>query len=126
MLFTYQAVIHNDKDGLWLSFPDIDGCVTHGDDIPSLLVNGREALECFVLGALEGGEKLPTPTMDIKPLKSKNESYTFIQCDVDLAKHVKSVKKTLTIPAWLDEQASARHLNFSKVLQEALVANIGM
>lgn len=124
MLFTYQAIIHNDKDGVWLNFTDIEGCMTHAENIPDLLTNAKEALECYILGVLENGEKLPTPNMTIKSSKKKNETYTFIQCDVDLAKRVRSVKKTLTILAWLDKQASAKRLNFSKVLQEALVAKL--
>lgn len=36
----------------------------------------------------------------------------------------KSVKKTLTIPEWLNEAAIAMDLNFSQVLQEALIAKI--
>ena len=124
MLFTYQAVIHNDKDGVWLSFTDIEGCLTHAENIPDLLTNAKEALECYILGALENGEKLPEPTLSIKPSKKKDETYTFIQCDVNLAKHARSVKKTLTIPAWLDKQATAKRLNFSQVLQEALVGKL--
>jgi len=46
---------------------------------------------------------------------------TLGECDVDLAKNTKSVKKTLTIPAWLNERALAKNLNFSQILQEALI-----
>ena len=61
---------------------------------------------------------------DIKEIKrlDKNAFATLIQSDVDLAKNTKSVKKTLTIPAWLNQRALDKGINFSKVLQEALVA----
>ncbi len=46
---------------------------------------------------------------------------TLVQTDIDLAKNSKSVKKTLTIPAWLNDRALAKGINFSQLLQEALV-----
>ena len=58
---------------------------------------------------------------DIKGLDT-NAFATLIQSDVDLAKNTKSVKKTLTIPAWLNQRALDKGINFSKALQEALVA----
>ena len=124
MLVTYQGIIHNDADGLWLEFPDIPGCFSHAKSVPELLVSAREALECAVLGMLENGESLPTAKSALRSPRGKDECLTYVQGDVDLAKNYKSVKKTLTIPAWLDEQATAKHLNFSKVLQEALVASL--
>lgn len=44
-----------------------------------------------------------------------------MQTDIDLAKNSKSIKKTLTIPAWLNERALEKGINFSQLLQEALV-----
>lgn len=124
MLVTYQGIIHSDADGMWIEFPDIPGCFSHAKDIPELLLNAKEALECAVLGLLESGEALPIAKSALKRPRSKDEFLTYVQGDVNLAKNYKSVKKTLTIPAWLDEQATAKHLNFSKVLQEALVASL--
>lgn len=46
---------------------------------------------------------------------------TLVQTDIDLAKNSKSVKKTLTIPAWLNDRALAKGINFSQLLQETLV-----
>lgn len=115
MLATYPAIIHNDADGLWLEFVDFN-CHTHADTIDELLFNAREAMECHLLGLLESGVKLPQPSSFNKP------DTTLVQCDIDLGKHCKSVRKNLTIPAWLDEQATKKNINFSKVLQEALVA----
>ena len=36
----------------------------------------------------------------------------------------KAIKKTLTIPAWLNEEAEKYHINFSSVLKEALIERI--
>ena len=59
----------------------------------------------------------------MKKFKVTENSYpTLIRIDIDLAKNTRSVKKTLTIPAWLNDRALSQGVNFSKVLQEALLA----
>ena len=123
MLFIYPAVIHEDADGMWAEFPDLEGCTTYGDTMEEILSGAAEAMELYVLGMMEDGVQPPMPT-DIKEIKrlDKNAFATLIQSDVDLAKNTKSVKKTLTIPAWLNQRALDKGINFSKVLQEALVA----
>lgn len=123
MLFIYPAVIHEDIDGMWAEFPDLQGCTTYGETMEEILSGAAEAMELYVLGLLEDGVQPPVPT-DIKDIKGldTNAFATLIQSDVDLAKNTKSVKKTLTIPAWLNQRALDKGINFSKALQEALVA----
>ncbi len=122
MLFIYPAIIHEDSDGIWAEFPDLKNCSTFGDSLADVLQNATEAMELFVLGLLENGIQPPKAT-DIKNMHlAKNTFATLIKSDVDLAKNTKSVKKTLTIPAWLNQRALDKGINFSKVLQEALIA----
>lgn len=123
MLFIYPAIIHEDADGIWAEFPDLEGCTTFDDTLEAVLNDAAEAMELYVLGLLEDGKKPPVPT-DIRTMKDLGENAfaTLIKSDVDLAKNTKSVKKTLTIPAWLNQRALDKNINFSKVLQEALIA----
>lgn len=122
MIFIYPAIIHEDTDGIWAEFPDLENCSTYGDNLSDVLQNAAEAMELFVLGLLEDGIAPPTAT-DIKNITPKENSFaTLIKSDIDLAKNTKSVKKTLTIPAWLNKRALDKGINFSKVLQEALIA----
>ena len=125
MLFIYPAIIHVDDDGLWAEFPDLPGCFTQGDNQQELLANAAEAMECYVLGLLEDGQKLPVPSLPQSlRLPDTNTYTTLIQSDVDLAKNTKSVKKTLTLPAWLNQRALEAKINFSNVLQSALMKEL--
>ena len=124
MVFTYPALVHNDPDGIWLEFPDLPGCRTYSPTIDDLLADAAEALECYIVEELEHSGKLPAPS-NIKSITTEgNDFATLIRVDADLAKQTKSVKKTLTIPYWLNEKALAAGVNFSKVLQEALLAKL--
>ena len=124
MIFTYPALVHNDTAGLWLEFPDLPGCQTYSETMDDLLSDAAEALECYVVEELEHTGRLPKPS-DIKTIPAEVRDFTtLIRIDADLAKQTKSVKKTLTIPYWLNEKALAAKLNFSAVLQEALLAKL--
>ena len=125
MKFIHPAIFHHDDDGLWAEFPTLDGVFTQGDDLNDLMANAVESLELFVIDTLERGRTLP-PFDDRKPIvcHESNSYVTLVQADVDLGKHAKSVKKTLTIPSWLNDRALDKGLNFSQVLQEALVQKV--
>lgn len=124
MRFTYPALVHNDPEGIWLEFPDLAGCQTYGETMDDLLSNAAEALECYVVEELEHAGHLPAPS-DIHAIHAEGQDFTtLVQIDADLAKHSKSVKKTLTIPYWLNEKATSVGVNFSQVLQEALIAKL--
>ena len=124
MRFTYPALVHNDPEGIWLEFPDLAGCQTYGETMDDLLVNAAEALECYVVEELEHSGRLPAPS-DIHAIPAEGRDFTtLVQVDADLAKYSKSVKKTLTIPSWLNEKAMSVGVNFSQVLQEALIEKL--
>lgn len=127
MLLVYPAVIHNDTDGMWVEFPDLEGCQSQGDTPQEILQNAAEALECYALGYLEEGRTLPKASDPAQiVLEDKNSYVSLVQADVNLAKNTKSVKKTLTIPKWLNDTAVASKINFSKVLQAALMKELGL
>ena len=121
MKFIYPAIIHDDSDGFWAEFPDLEYTSSTGATLTELITNAQEAMELYILGALEDGQSLPTPP-SVRNLPCTDSSYpTLVQTDIDLGKNSKSIKKTLTIPAWLNERALEKGVNFSQLLQEALV-----
>ena len=121
MKFIYPAIIHDDSDGLWAEFPDLEYTSSTGLTLTELITNAQEAMELYILGALEDGQSLPSASL-IRNLPITESTYpTLVQTDIDLGKNSKSIKKTLTIPAWLNERALEKGVNFSQLLQEALV-----
>lgn len=123
MIFNYPMIIH-EEDGFWGEFPDIDGCNAQGDTLDEILEDARDALDLHILSMLMDGESLNPPSNPKDILCDQNSFMTIITVDVDLAKEDKSVKKTLTIPKWLNEKAEKEGINFSKTLQEALVEKL--
>lgn len=70
---------------------------------------------------------LPVPTSPTGVCTGVREAVVIMEFDLDAyrRKHnSKAVKKTLTIPEWLNEEAVALGINFSQALQEALLQKI--
>ena len=124
----YPAVFHKEDDGFWVSFPDFPECLTEGDDMDQAYEMAFEALGLAITSRKEEGETIPSPS-SIDTLSIDDGILTVINFDMMeyLRKHnSKAVKKTLSIPEWLNEEALRLGLNFSQVLQEALMQKIGI
>lgn len=119
MLFIYPAIFHKEDNSYWVEFPDLKGCQTFGESVDETVVNAKEALEGYCITVLESGQNLPKAT-DIKNISVDENSFvTLIDCELKNTTR-RSVKKTLTIPYWLNEAAVKENINFSDVLQNAL------
>lgn len=124
MLFIYPAVFHKENNSYWVEFPDLEGCQTYGDTLNETMEYAQEALAAYLLTLLEQNLSLAQPS-DISSISHSADSFaTLVTCDINQYKDTKAVKKTLTIPAWLNERALAMNINFSQVLQEALLTKI--
>ena len=69
----------------------------------------------------------PTQIASELEFEFKQSFVTLVSVDVEeYAKtHFnKAIKKTLTIPEWLNKEAMSKKINFSQVLQEALIAKL--
>ena len=120
----YPAVFHPEEVGGYsVDFPDLLGCVTEGDTLEEAIRMAEDALGIYLYSLKEDGEKAPEPS-DPADIKVSNRDFiSLISYDeVAYLKRTDShaVKKTLTIPAWMDTLAREYNLNFSNVLQNAI------
>lgn len=127
MKLIYPAVFHTEDGQVWVEFPDLEGCQSFGDNISEALDGAREALEGYCITLLEEKHTLPKAS-DIKTVKTDENSFVSLvetELTTSFAKR-KSVKKTLTVPAWLNDMATEKGVNFSAVLQEGLIKSLGL
>lgn len=127
--FFYPALFHKeDGGGFWVSFPDIPECLTQGTDMSQAYEMAVDALGLALADRIKENN-VPVPT-NIDFLVIAENSYPVI-IEFDLLEYKKkhssrAVKKTLTIPEWLNDEAIKKNINFSAVLQEALKAQLGI
>lgn len=121
MLEIYPAIFHKERNGFWVEFPDLEGCQSYGDTLKETMNNAQEALGLYIASKLDDNEKINNPS-DIKNVDSGEGFVSYVSSDITkYRKKSKSVKKTLTIPEWLNEEAEKNHINFSSILQKALI-----
>lgn len=125
----YPAIFHTaEEGGFWVSFPDLPECLTEGDDMQQAYEMAVEALDLTLVGRKEERIEIPKPT---QVDKVDTEDGTLVIVEFDMLEYQKkhnsrAVKKTLSIPEWLNEEATARGVNFSQVLQEALLVKLNI
>ncbi len=126
MKLTYPAIFYPFEagEGFVVEVPDLPGCVSEGATFAEAQEMGVDAASGWVLTDLEDGKPVPKASniKDIKPDNGGFVSMLVLDMDSYMEKFGnKAVRKNLTIPAWLNTFAMANHINFSKVLQDALI-----
>lgn len=122
--YAYLAIFDFADDGISVEFPDLPGVFTCGESEEEAFQNASEALGLHLFGLEEDGDEIPQPRkiVDLN-LDYTHQAAILITVNMPLVRaRVKraSVKKTLTIPKYLNDLGELNGVNFSLVLQEAL------
>ena len=120
----YAAVFHAEEVGGYsVTFPDLPGCITEGDAIEEAVEMAEDALGIYLYTLKQDGQDLPEASNPSGVTLDSGEFINLVKWDEEayLKKtDNRAVKKTLTIPSWLNHLAEERGVNFSQVLQDAL------
>ena len=125
----YPAIFHEaEEGGFWVTFPDIPECMTQGDNMQQAYEMAVDALGLSLTTMEEAGEEIPKAST---LYKVDPEDGVLIIVEFDMAEYrrrnsSRAVKKTLSIPEWLNEAAMRENINFSQALQEALMVKLGV
>ncbi len=111
-----------------MSFPDIPECFTEGDNMEQTYEMAVDALGLALTSQKAEKEEIPVPS---QPNQIEVEEGVLVIIEFDMLEYMKrhnskAVKKTLSIPEWLNEEAVAMGINFSQVLQEALMVKLNI
>lgn len=128
MKYVYPAVFTIEPDGNYsICFKDFEGCYTCAETLEEGIEMAEDALALVLYQYETEGKTVPAPSKLSDIALNNNEFVNFIKADTDVYRKMynnKSVKKTLSIPEWLNEEALALNINFSQVLQDALMQKI--
>ena len=127
--YAFPAVFTKEDKGYFsIRFPDLDDCFTSGKGIANAIEMAGDVLCLTIYQMEEENKKIPEPSALENIKVGAHEFVQFIACDTDFYKKFyekRAVKKTLTIPAYLNALAEEKDINFSAVLQEALKQKLG-
>ncbi len=124
----YPAIFHvAEEGGFWITFPDIPECMTQGEDMQQAYEMAVDALGLALVARQREKMELPTPSVPSAVRTAADEYCVVIEFDMLAYKkrtNSRSVKKTLTLPEWLNEEALSMGINFSQALQEILIQKV--
>ena len=130
MKYAYPAIFSpEDEGGYFIKFVDIDSCYTQGEDIADGIEMAQDVLALTLYELEEAGKEIPAASMPTDIQCESGEFVTMVSCDtIEYRKMYdnKAIKKTLTVPAWLNTMAERDGVNFSAVLQRALMEQLGV
>jgi len=122
MRYAYPAIFTPlDEGGYDVRIPDLPGCGTCGDDLADAIFMAEDALSMWLWDAENDHAQIPDAKAPSSVKTPKFVSYIYADTDEYRRKHdARAVKKTLSIPSWLNDRAMQAGVNFSQVLQDAL------
>jgi predicted RNase H-like HicB family nuclease len=123
----YPVIISQGQKFLIASVPDCD-IDTQGTSIVDAIEMARDAISIWCVGQQDAGRDLPEPSELTAIKHDAGDTVTLVDVDVDAYRRKldnRAVRKNLTVPSWLNEQAERAGINFSGVLQEALKQKLG-
>ena len=124
----YPAIFHKEEVGGYsVTFPDLPGCNTEGNDLAEALYMAQDALGLYLYSLKQDKMPLPQSMQPEALILDKDSFVTLVEWDEEAylrRTSNKSVKKTLTIPEWMNTLAEEKNINFSKTLQEALLEKL--
>ena len=131
MNYIYPAIFYPEEDGRYsVIFPDLNDLATYGDNLADAFAMAQEACGQYLFTSLRDGEKIPVSTPITEVKKEEESALVNLICvnldDYARAYNDKAVKKTLSIPAWLNTACENYGINYSKVLKDALIARLQM
>lgn len=127
--YIFPAIIKLVGESYDVSFPDINNCFTFGDSLEDALDSARDVLELCLYDMEQ--DNIPIPEASgVKDIKlDENESIAWINVwmiPVRDKMENKAVKKTVTIPKWINDIGIENNLNFSQILQAAIKEKMGI
>ena len=128
MRYVYPAVFEHAKEGGFVvSVPDVEGCFSEGESLAEAMFMIQDALAMMLVYHEDHDNCIPESTPIEKVNAPENCVVSLVLADTDQWRRTydnKAVKKTLSIPSWLNIKATKAGVNFSQVLQDALIAKL--
>lgn len=116
--YIYPAVFHPNEGGSYtITYPDLPGCITEGKDLANALHMAQDALDAWISYAMKTGVDMAPPSASPTISLAEGEFTSLVRVDL---MDERAVRRTVSIPKWMDDQVQEIGLSLSRVLQDAL------
>lgn len=116
--YVYPAIFHPNEDGTFtIVYPDLPGCISEGKSLGNAMFMAQSALAQWMEYLTDKKEEIPQASSLNDVETDQEEFVSLIRVDV---RDRRAVKRTVSIPKWMDDMVTEAGLSLSRVLQEAL------
>jgi len=124
MEYIYPAIFEQNSDGSYtITYPDLPGCISEGKSLSNAIDMAQRALSQWIEYLIEVNEPISDPS-DIKAINPlENQFVNLVRAEI---RDNRAVRRTVSIPGWLDVKAADAGISLSKVLQDALKDRLGL
>lgn len=123
MKYIYPAIFTPVEDGVLVEFPDLKGCYTDGDNMADAFDYAEDALNLWLWHNEKEHKAIPAPSQLESIKVPAGATIALVRADTlayARANDTKAVRKSVSMPAWLDTMAKEHNLNLSNLLQNAV------
>jgi len=126
MKYVYPAIFTAKDGNVLASVPDLPGLHTFANSMADAIFMVQDAMEMWLWDAENKSESIPLASSQAQIAEvreSPEQVISMVAADTDEYRRrndTRSVKKTLSIPAWLNHQAENANAPFSQILQQGL------
>lgn len=127
--YIYPAIFSFDDDGISVEFPNLPGCLTCGNSEDEAIRMAKEAMGLHLYGMERDNDEIPVPKTIADIKTEDNQAVILVDVWMPVVRDKienRAIKKTLTIPKWLNDIAEEQDVNFSHILQSALKQHLGV
>lgn len=130
MKYIYPAIFTKEEDGGYLvEFPDLPECYTDGDTLAEAFENAEDALALMMWALEEKKAPIATPSNPADITPPAGAIVSLVKADtlpVRKMNDTRAIRKNVTIPGWLNTIACENNINFSQLLQNAIIRECGL
>ena len=121
--YVYPAIFHANDDGSYtITYPDLPGCISEGKSLENALYMAQTALHQWMAYLTEEKEEIPPASRFQDVSVGQNEFINLVRAEI---KEERAIRRPVSIPKWMDDQASENGLSLSRILQDALRERLG-
>jgi len=116
--YVYPAIFHTNNDSSYtVTYPDLPGCISEGKSLGNAIYMAESALTQWINYLIDKQKEIPKASSSQGLVIGENEFINHIRVEV---KDGRAVKRTVSIPKWMDDEVIKSGLSLSRVLQDAL------
>ena len=129
MKYVYPALFTTEDDSIIVTFPDLDDTFTDGATMQEAFENAEDVLNLMLWNREEEKEEIPLPSQPEQITVPQGATLAMIKADTLAYRKIhdtKTIRRSITIPSWLDTLARERNINFSQLMQNAIRRECGI